>query len=294
MKLAITGATGLVGRFVAEEALTAGDTVLSLGRTPPRPGFFSEPVSHMPFELGASPPSLEGVDALIHLAFQHLPGRYRGGEGTDPEGFQRANLAGTFRLFDAARRDGVKRILFLSSRAVYGDWPAGTRLQETLAPRPDTLYGQVKWKAEQALAGLHGAEIATASLRATGVYGPAGPGQAHKWEELFRDFLAGAEITPRVATEVHGVDVASALRLLLNAAPDKLAGQVFNLSDLVLDRRDLLREVARITGASKPLPPSADVTQVSEMDCARLRGLGWKPGGWPLLRRTLPEMIAGL
>ncbi|SDI39745.1 NAD-dependent epimerase/dehydratase family protein [Aliiruegeria lutimaris] len=294
MKLAITGATGLVGRFVAEETLAAGDTVLSLGRNPPRPGFFSEPVAHMPFELGAPPPSLEGIDGLIHLAFQHLPGRYRGGEGTDPDGFRQANLDGTMRLFEAARRDGVKRILFLSSRAVYGDWPAGTRLHESLAPRPDTLYGEVKWRAEQALAGFYGADVATASLRATGVYGPAGPGQRHKWEELFHDFFAGTDIAPRAATEVHGADVASAVRLLLKASPEKLGGRAFNLSDLVLDRRDLLRELAQIAGMSLPLPQSADVTQVSQMDCARLRDLGWKPGGWPLLQRTLKEMFPGL
>ena len=294
MKLAITGATGLVGRFVAEEGLAAGDTVLSLSRSAPRPGFFSGPVMHEAFDLHGAPPNLEGVDALVHLAFHHAPGRYRGGEGDDPDGFRRANLDGSLRLFETARRYGVCRVLFLSSRAVYGDYPEGTHLHEGLAPHPDTLYGEIKFLAEQALAELHGSGFAAASLRATGIYGPPGPGQQHKWEGLFRDFLYGAAIAPRVATEVHGADLARAVRLLLTVSSEELSGKAFNLSDLVLDRHDLLAQVARLAGSEWPLPPRADATQVSEMDCGRLRALGWEPGGEAQLIESLPAMISAI
>ena len=139
MRLAVTGATGLVGHFVVEEALCAGDQVVSLSRRAPQPGFFSAPVDHLPFDLTAAPPPLKGVDVLVHLAFLHTPGRYRGGEGDDPAGFCAANLDGTLRLFEAARAAGVPRVLFLSSRAVYGAYPPGTRLSDDLVPHPDTL-----------------------------------------------------------------------------------------------------------------------------------------------------------
>ncbi len=291
MRLAITGATGRVGRFIVEEALAAGDHVVSMTRTPPDHGAFSGPVSRIAYDLAGQPPALVGCDVLVHCAFQHVPGRYRGGEGKDPEGFRCANLDGTLRLFDAARRDGVRRILFLSSRAVYGDHPPGTRLDEDLPPRPDTLYGELKLEAEQALAALNGPGCATASLRATGIYGPAGPGQRHKWAQLFEDFRDGHPIEPRVASEVHGADLAAAIRLLLEVPAPVLAGRSYNLSDILLDRHDLLASVAALTGIPSPLPGRADASKVSVMSCTRLRSLGWQPGGFVRLRECLPGLL---
>ena len=284
MKLAITGGAGLVGRFLMEEALAAGDDVILLSRLAPAPGFFSAPVTHRPFALGDRP-DLSGVDAVIHCAFSHIPGRYRGGEGDDPDGFTRANLDGSIALFEAAKASGVPRLLFLSTRAVYGSYPDGTVLTEDMAPRPLTLYGEVKWLAEQALAGLAGPDFAPTVLRATGVYGPAGPGQPHKWANLFADFAAGRPIAPRAGTEVHGEDLAAAVRILLSAAPG-----TYNLSDILLDRHDLLALVAAHTGITTPPPPRADAP-VSQMQIDRIRALGWRPGGMDKLRATLPALL---
>ncbi|WP_068115417.1 NAD-dependent epimerase/dehydratase family protein [Tropicimonas marinistellae] len=291
MRLAVTGGTGLVGRFVVEEALTAGDRVTVFGRRAPASGFFRRPVAFRPYDLSADAPDLSEVDALVHMAFLHEPGRYRGGEGNDADGFIRANLDGSLRLFEAARVAGVKRVLFLSSRAVYGAYPPGTLLREEIEPRPDTLYGDVKLKAERALAAMAGPGFDTASLRATGVYGPAGSGQAHKWQGLFADFQSGAAVAPRVATEVHGADLAAAVRLLLTATPGVLTHGIFNVSDLILDRHDLLSEVARHTGTGNALPPRGDPLGVSAMDTRRLETLGWRPGGMALLRASVPALL---
>ncbi|SNT33478.1 NAD-dependent epimerase/dehydratase family protein [Tropicimonas sediminicola] len=295
MRLAITGGTGLVGRFLVEEALSAGDSVTILSRHAPPPGLFSAEVAHQPYELTGSVPDLSGCDALLHAAFSHVPGRYRGGEGDDSEGFLRANLQGSLRLFATARRAGLSRLLFLSSRAAYGEgWPPGARLVETMAPRPGTLYGKVKLEAEQALAAMATPEFGTASLRVTGVYGPAGPGRTHKWAELFEGFAGGEPVTPRAATEVHGADLAAAIRLLLTTDRDSLGdGGLFNISDILLDRQDLLAEVARITGATSPLPERSDAARVNVMDTAKIEALGWRPGGMDRLRAALPGMIAG-
>ncbi|MFP4405878.1 NAD-dependent epimerase/dehydratase family protein [Rhodosalinus sp.] len=289
MKLAVTGGTGLVGRFLVEEALAAGDTVTVLTRRPPAPGFFSAPVAHLPYDLSGATPPLAGIDALIHAGFSHVPGRYRGGEGDDPEGFLRSNGDGTLRLFEAAARSGVGRVVCLSSRAVYGDYPPGTELTEAMPPRPDTLYGEAKAEAEVALADLP----AGVALRATGVYGPAGPGQRHKWADLFGAFLRGEPIEPRRGTEVHGDDLAAAVRLVLDAPQDLLGDGIFNVSDILLDRHDLLAEVARLTGAPHPLPAQSDAP-VSAMRCDRLRALGWRPGGMARLRASLPAMLQGV
>lgn len=288
MRLAISGGTGLVGRFLVQEALATGDDVTILSRTAPAPGLFSRPVAHRPYDLAGPLPDLSGFDALIHAAFAHEPGKYRGGEGDDPDGFLRRNRDGSIALFQAARDAGLSRVLFLSTRAVYGANPPGTKLTEDLAPRPDTLYGQVKYDTEQALAALTRPGFATASLRATGVYGP---GRGHKWCSLFADFRAGRPIPPRVGTEVHGDDLAAACRLLLTADAAALAPHVFNVSDIVLDRHVLLRALRDRTGWMCPLPDPADAGAVSDMDCVRLRALGWTPGGYVKLGQALDEML---
>ena len=176
------------------------------------------------------------------------------------------NLDGTLRLFDAA---GGARILFLSSRAVYGDHRRGETLRETDPAAPDSLYGELKLAAEQAL-GPRGA-----SLRATGVYG----GAPHKWQPLFAAYLRGDPIAPRIATEVHGDDLAAAALLLL----DRPETGAFNVSDLLLDRHDLLARVQALTGCPHPPPPRAEGPPPGRMATGRLRALGWRPGGWPKL-----------
>ncbi|QFQ85942.1 NAD-dependent epimerase/dehydratase family protein [Paracoccus kondratievae] len=271
MRIAVTGASGLVGRWLHRAALGAGHEVLTL------PGW----------RLGDLP-GLSGCDALIHAAFHHLPGRYRGGEGDDPQGFLRANLDGSLMLFRAARDQGVGRVLFLSSRAVHDGHPEGMALPDDLPPAPTSLYGEVKARAEAALFKMADAAFLTASLRPTGVYGPGTP---QKWAGLIADFLQGQTPTPRVATEVHGADLANAALMVL--ADPAMAGS-YNVSDLVLDRQDLLAEVARLTGCGTVLPGRADASVLRLPLCSRLEALGWRPGGRAFLRREMPAILRDL
>ena len=265
MKIAVTGATGLVGRFIVAGLTRAGHQLDAL------PGW----------RLG-QPAPLQGCDALVHAAFAHVPGRYRGGEGDDPARFLAQNLDGSRQLFTDAKAAGVARVVFLSSRAVYDGLPPGTALPDGTPVAPESLYGRMKADAEAALAALTGPDLHGASLRATGIYGT---GKDHKWRDLFDDFLSGRPVPPRVATELHGDDLAAAVLLTLGRSG------AFNASDLLLDRRDLLAEVARLTGCPHPLPDRADAAQVSVMSCARLAALGWRPGGFAALQASLPRML---
>lgn len=266
MRIALTGASGIVGGFVLRAAQAAGHQVTRLDRS-------------SGYQLGDAP-GLSGHDALIHCAFAHAPGRYRGGEGDDPDGFLRLNRDGAFRLFDAAVRDGVDRIVFLSSRAVHDGYPSGTALPDDLPALPANLYGQVKADAEACLAGL---PVKGTSVRATGVYGLPG-----KWRELFGDYLAGRPVPPRIATEVHGDNLAAAILLILGQ-PNPPA-QV-NCSDLILDRHDLLAEVQALTGCPHPPPARADPAPLRVQICDRLRAIGWQPGGMEKLRAVLPHLL---
>lgn len=291
----VTGGTGLVGRFITEGLLGAGYDVSVAGRRAPEPGFFTGPVGFHNYALlpeAPRPGLFDGITALVHAAFDHLPGRYRGGEGDDPERFRARNLTGTQRLFEAARDAGLDRAVFMSSRAVYGRQPAGARLFETTKPQPDTLYGQVKLAGEAALAALCKPGFIGASLRVTGVYGPPAPGRAHKWAPLFADYLAGRDIAPRAGTEVHGRDVAEAVRLMLEAPADAIAGEVFNVSDLVIDRRDILAPLRAARQSPHPLPPPADTSALNVMETGRLEALGWHPGGRGLFDATMTALIS--
>jgi nucleoside-diphosphate-sugar epimerase len=291
MKVLISGGTGLVGRYIVEGLIDAGYQVIVGGRSPPAPGFFSKSVEFAPLSLDPALDQIEVFDEayfFVHAAFDHLPGKYRGGEGDDPDRFRRLNLDGTVKLFETARKAGTRRAVFLSSRAVYDGQPAGTVLDEDLPLKPDGLYGEIKLWAEGALTELSAPGFATSSLRLTGVYGNLRP---NKWDALFSDYLAGRPVPSRAGTETHGRDVAAAVRLMLETETGKIAGQVFNVSDILTDTREIL---GHLPGSHHNLAPSSDRSAINVMSTGKLKALGWQPGGAPLLRQTIADLAAVL
>jgi UDP-glucose 4-epimerase len=294
MKALVSGGTGLVGRYIVETLLRAGYKIVVGGRTRPAAGLFSASVEFRPLSL--DPDWIPGdlfadIDVFIHAAFEHLPGRYRGGEGDDPADFHRKNLDGSVSLFKAAKSAGVRRSVFLSSRAVYDGVPAETPLVETLKLQPSSLYGEIKLLGEQTLAALNGPDFTTTSLRLTGVYGDLRP---NKWDRLFADYLAGHKIPVRAGSEVHGREVGQAVRLMLETDADLVGGQVFNVSDLIADTHDILTPLRRLRPDAPVPPPVADKSKVAEMDTRKIKALGWQPGGIPLLARTLQHLAERL
>jgi nucleoside-diphosphate-sugar epimerase len=294
MKVLVSGATGLVGRYIVEDLLAAGYAVIVGGRHEPEAGFFSRPVHFVPLTLDPDADQSTAFDdayVFVHAAFSHLPGKYRGGEGDDPDTFRRLNLDGTVKLFETARRAGIRRTVFLSSRAVYGDHSGGQALRETTAAAPNTLYGKVKLDAERALFAMAAPGFTGASLRATGVYGDLKP---NKWDTLFADYVAGKPIPPRAGTEVHGRDLARAVRLMLETETARIGGEVFNVSDIATDTAEILGLLQEATGCSYPLPASPLDAMVGEMETSKIRALGWAGGGRPLLRETVRTLAQGL
>lgn len=289
-RIIISGATGYVGRFIVEKLLSDGHHVLALGRNAPTENTFSQPVDFIEVPLSQCDIVSEvfaGYDGFVHAAFHHVSGRYRGGEGDDPDAFKQLNHVGSMALFNAAKTAGIPRVLFLSSRAVYGKQKLGAHLFETTTPQPDSVYGATKLLTERALAELANDHFSPIILRATGIYGPSGPQSHHKWQNLFEEFKQSKTIASRVGTEVHGEDLAKAVDILLNTTIDELNeisgsenAPVFNISDILLDRRELLRTYCDLTDFTwAKLPTAADATNYNTMDCTRLKSLGWEPRG---------------
>ncbi len=281
MHVLLTGASGDIGRFVMRKLLADGCRVTALGRRP-----VDDPsVAFSGFDLADPVPNLPAADALVHCALLHEPGRFRGGEGSDPETFQSVNVDGSRRLFEAAGKAGCRQAVFLSSRAVYGDHRSGEILLETDEALPDSLYGEVKLAGERALQALCGGSFRGSVLRATGVYGVPPGKTGHKWSDLFETFRRGEAVPPRIGTEVHGDDLAGAVALMLRQ--DLKAGSpfgIFNVSDLLLDRHELLRLYSQTIGLDRALPVPVPVTVTGDgapgvMAIDRLKTLGWSPGG---------------
>ena len=287
MKVLVSGGTGLVGRYIVEALLSGGYDVIVGARSRPPASFFSRPVEFRPLSLDPECDASAVFDdsyVFVHAAFDHAPGKYRGGEGNDSARFRRLNLDGSVRLFEAAKRAGVRRVVFLSSRAVYDGLTPGEPLVETADLRPTSLYGEMKLLAEQVLTDVSGPGFAGSSLRLTGVYGHFRP---NKWDGLFADYLSGKAVPTRAGSEVHGRDVGQAVRLMLESDTAKVGGELFNVSDLVSDTHEILSVLKSATGSSHPLPPPADKTVVAEMVTDKIRALGWKPGGLSLLESTV-------
>ncbi len=289
MQVLLTGGSGIAGRFITEALTGAGHDVTHLGRTPVERGVFAREPAFLSWSLEEQTPCPPRADALVHAAFDHVPGAYRGGEGDDPDRFWRLNHTGSVALFAAAVAAGVTRIVFVSSRAVYGDHRRGEILRETDAPAPDSLYGRMKLATEQALGSRWPGQATI--LRPTGIYGCPPGRKDHKWLDLFDDYACGCRIAPRVGGEVHGIDLGAAVLTVLDAPGSGDSG-VFNVADLVLDRCDLLTRVQAITGSRNAPPPRYQGPLPGIMESGRLAALGWVPGGFARLDRFLAECVA--
>jgi uronate dehydrogenase len=79
---------------------------------------------------------MRGARAVIHL----------GGISNEAafESVLQANIRGTYAVLEAARLEGVRRVILASSGHVTGLYPRHVRIDETAAPRPDSFYGVSK------------------------------------------------------------------------------------------------------------------------------------------------------
>jgi uronate dehydrogenase len=78
----------------------------------------------------------KGVDAVVHLGGYSVEGPW--------EGILSANIVGCYNVFEAARRNGVKRILFPTSNHAVGFYRRDQSIDHRVYPRPDSRYGVSK------------------------------------------------------------------------------------------------------------------------------------------------------
>lgn len=138
--LLLTGAAGMLGRVLTQplaavcERLTLSDLAAPLAKLDPAP-----PQRTVPCDLADAAgvhALLQGIDAVVHLGGVAVEGPF--------EPILQANIRGLHNLYEAARRQGVKRIVFASSNHVTGCYEQGRPTRPDEPPRPDGNYGLSK------------------------------------------------------------------------------------------------------------------------------------------------------
>jgi len=300
VRLLVTGGAGYIGSVCTAVALEAGHQVtvfanLSKGHRAAVPAGAQLVTGDLLDPAGLRGALAAGFDAVLHLAaLIVVPESVQ-----KPELYYRNNLVGTLNLVDAMRAAGVRRLVFSSTAAVYGE-PEAVPIAEDAPSRPANPYGNTKLAVDRLLgdeSAAHG--LGAVSLRYFNVGGAhGGLGEDHHPEtHLIPNVLAAAagrapavELfgtdydTPDgtcVRDYVHIADLAAAHLLALDSAA---AGQhaVYNLgSGEGYSVRQVIDAARRVTGrdlavVERPRRPGDSPRLVASSERIRTR-LGWQP-----------------
>jgi len=143
------------------------------------------------------------TEAVIHLAADSLVGE----SGTNPAKYYRNNVVAGLALLDAMNECGVRRLVFSSTAAVYGE-PEKQPVEESDPTHPTNTYGQTKLAFEHALPWYERAYgIRYASLRYFNAAGAtAHCGEMHDPESHLIPIILQAAAGTREAVEIYGED----------------------------------------------------------------------------------------
>ena len=282
MKVAVTGATGFIGRHLVEQLGRRGHQVVAVCRTPSRAADLGVEVRQADLaDPDAMAAAFEGVDAVVANAAL-VPGH-----GDAPEHvFRATNVQGASNHLHGVRAHGIRRLLWVSTVAVYR-----TRLfvlQDESSPRIDPdrprfdwnnvtthpMYSRSKAEAERMVwdfAREHAVDLTV--FRPGPVYGPGDGKLTQRYaDQLKRRFTTAP--TAQVS-HVHGADVASAVALAVDVPTSH--GKAYNLAGEAISPFQLLRQWRTALGARTRILPVPVPIRVRFDDTAAQRDLGWRP-----------------
>ena len=237
----VTGGAGFIGSHLTARLLADGDCVRVLDNfstgSPDNlpsagpPGADLEVVRGDVRDLPAVERAARGAAAIFHQAAMRSVPR----SVADPLGANENNVTGTLHVFEAARRAGVRRVVYASSSSVYGDRPELPK-QEDQPPAPISPYAVSKLATEEygrVWHRLYGVE--TVGLRYFNVFGPR-QDPASEYAAVIPKFILWA--LRGEPLEIHGdgrqsrdftyIDNVVEANLRASVAPD-VGGEVFNV-----------------------------------------------------------------
>ena len=230
-KILITGATGFIGSFIAEEALNRGMEVWAAVRGTSSRKYLPQPeINFIELNLG-KPEELQRqlsghrFDYVVHAAGVT--------KCLDSRDFFRTNTDGTINLVNALRQlpESPQRFVFVSSLSILGpvrEEQPYTDITDNDTPQPNTAYGKSKLQAEDYLRSL-GNKFPFVILRPTGVYGPREKDYFMMADSIKKhvDFAVGYK--QQDITFIFVKDVVQAVFLALER--EEATGKSFILSD---------------------------------------------------------------
>ncbi|MDK3017286.1 NAD-dependent epimerase/dehydratase family protein [Pseudodonghicola flavimaris] len=172
MKVLVIGGCGFIGSHIVDALRSRGLSLRILDRSPERFRAALPGVDYVLHDLTRSPvpdAALQGVDVVVHLASTMVPAT----SNSDPAADIAENLIPTVRLLEAMRRQGTRRLVFLSSGGTVYGVPQRDPIAEDHPLNPISSYGIVKLAVEKYLhmeQALHG--LSYVALRASNPYGP--------------------------------------------------------------------------------------------------------------------------
>lgn len=173
-KILITGASGFIGSFIAEEALRRDFETWAAMRRSSKKDFLTDPrINFIELDLSSEERLKEQLRGHEFSYVVHAAGVTK---CLDPQDFYRINTEGTKNLVRAlmAVCTPLKRFVYISSLSIFGairEKQPYEEIREGDTPQPNTHYGRSKLQAEQWLDALN-SQFPYVVLRPTGVYGP--------------------------------------------------------------------------------------------------------------------------
>ena len=310
MRVLVTGGAGYVGSVSVEALLAAGHEVVVLD------DLSTGHRGALPSAVAAVEGSVTGAvllreilerqrsEAVLHCAARSLVGESL----ADPAGYYRDNVGGGLTLLEAMRATGVRRLVFSSSAAVYGE-PASAPVTEDAPLQPISPYGETK-RAFEAMLEWYGRAygLRSISLRYFNAAGAsASNGEDHDPEThlvpnvvaaalgmrelvLFGDDYPTPDGTP-IRDYIHVADLADAHLLALEATASGTGAEAYNLgSGRGFSVREVLtvaeaiagRPIAHRIGPRRPGDPPVLVAS-AERAASVL--------GWRARRGSLEEIV---
>jgi len=296
MRIAVTGGTGFLGRYIVRGLVESGHSCRCWYRPESDRGGFDELADRIEWvpgdltDVGSMAALARGVDAVVHAALYRPGRRFRGAEGDMPT-FVERNVLGTIRLIEAAREAGAKRLVFISTCAVHERILDDRKLDEAHPLWPTSHYGAHKAAIEKFIHSYGwGDAYDICSLRPTGIYGLARPIENSKWYDLVQCVRRGDPIASSSGgKEVHAADVAKAVGILLKA--DGIAGEAYNCYDMYIADETVAEIAKSVIGGTSRIE-RLNQGPKNQIETGKLRALGMQFGGRPLLERTIREMTS--
>jgi nucleoside-diphosphate-sugar epimerase len=230
----VTGGCGYIGSVLVPILLERGYDVrvfdkLYFGDTPLK--VVKDDIELIPGDVRDFDPAiLDGVEGVIHLgSLSNDPTA-----AFDPDATHTINYVGTMKLAEACKQRGIEKFTFASTCAIYGFHMDGIA-DETFPPNPQSDYAQSKLDVDIELQKMADDSFCPVSLRQATVFGFS---PRMRWDIVINAFAMHAFKTGRLDVwfggeawrpVVHIRDTAEAHIRCLEAEPDKVRGEIFNL-----------------------------------------------------------------